>query len=90
MAAAPSAARTGDQIFPSCMSHDAEPASYCLNYVRGAVDVLVTHSIICVPSDISDKSLQGMVAVFLYQNPHIRYANAAELIELALKDVMPC
>ena len=81
---------TGDDLYMHCTSDYRRAVNRCINYISGAVDMLVAQNSICLPDNVRAGQITDIVKAFLSQYPETLHYSAASEIILALTPVFRC
>jgi hypothetical protein len=69
---------------------DASKGGYCIGYIVGVHDALVSKGNFCVPDGVTGGQLGDVVKLYLRNHPEGRHLSADELVTAALKEKFPC
>ena len=99
--AGPAKAMDGNQLLQQCTPRQGVDEmilrGYCISYIRGAVDMIVSYQVnkvtrkaICIPANVPVGQIEDTVIKSLQAHPEDRHEPAAGHILAAMVEAFPC
>jgi hypothetical protein len=86
---------TGNQLLQSCQSADSTERGFCLGFVAGIADMLMSGPSTgklgaCFPDGVIVRQAMDVAVQYLVAHPEDRHFPAADLVAVALATTFPC
>jgi hypothetical protein len=89
---------SGDTLFERCTRGDETGDDFCIGYVAGSVDMLISlqrqgppgAKQACMPQGVTLGQVRDVVIKYLSDEPQFRKLDAAALVITALEQAFPC
>lgn len=90
--------RSGNDLYLLCTSANSRDEMWCINYVMGATDALLSVLSVlmpagmpyCIPAGATTVQLKDVVVRFMDDYPHVRHMPGGDIVQLAYRRAFPC
>lgn len=92
----PRSGDTGTGLLDACEARDVAQHAYCLGYIGGIADVVLTRGLrspitVCIPSSVTNAQILDITVEYLHDHPReVRSYSGAVLVLEALRKTFRC